>query len=419
MKKICLTVVGLYFWLLSAFAQQQYTQYNVDTSSYKNQKLKLDEVNLVSGYFNQNGDHSAVTGGIGTQKLNDVSNVIELKFVKQNEVNNKYTWDLEAGYDHHTAASQAYVNPSGTARPWGTRFYPSLNWEVEKNNGVTIGVGTSLSTEVNYHSFGLNFSVGKTSKNKNTDINFRGQAYFDQVVLIEPTEFVPKPVGSDPSTYTTASGNIINSNGEIIKVRIPRTPRNTFDGTLTLSQVVNKNFQMSLIAEGIAQNGYLGLPFHRVYFTDGSEKIENLPSNRLKIPLGIRMNYFLGDKVILRSYYRYYTDDWGIKAHTASLEVPYKVSPFVSISPFYRYYIQTASQYFAPYEQHSPNDTYYTSNYNLSAFTSQFYGINVRITPEKGVFNIPFFNMVDLRYGHYTQTTGLTANNIGINLRFK
>jgi hypothetical protein len=415
MKKICLTVVGLYFGLLSAFSQS----YNVDTTSYKKQNLKLEEVNLVSGYFNQDGNHSAITGGIGSQKLSDVSNVFELKFVKQNEINNKYTLDFEAGFDHHTSASQAYVDPLGTARGWGNRFYPSVNWQVEKGNGVTIGVGTSLSTEVNYHSVGLDFSIGKTSKNKNTAINFKGQAYFDHVVLIEPTEFVPKPVETGPTTYTTASGNIISSSGRIIKVRIPRTPRYTFSGSLTLSQVVNKNFQVALIAEGVAQQGYLGLPFHRVYFTDGSEKIENLPSTRFKLPLGIRMNYFLGDKIILRSYYRYYVDDWGIKAHTASLEVPYKVSPFVSISPFYRYYVQTASPYFAPYEQHKVSDTYYTSNYNMSAFTSQFFGVNIRITPEKGVLNIPFFNMVDLRYGRYSQTTGLQANNVGINLRFK
>lgn len=417
MKKICLTVVGLYFWVLSAFSQ-----YNVDTSSYQNQKLKLDEVNLVSGYFNQNGDHSAVTGGIGTQKLNDVSNVIELKFVKQNERNNKYTWDFEVGFDHHTAASQAYINATGASSPGGTRIYPSLNWQVEKSNGLNLGVGASISNEYNYHSFGLNFLAGKTSKNKNTDINFKGQAFFDEVSMIEPSELVPKPVQTTPTTITTASGNVISYGDEEghNKAHIPRSARNTFAGTLTFSQVVNKNFQLALIAEGVAQNGYLGLPFHRVYFTDGNEKIENLPSTRIKLPLGVRMNYFLGDKFIFRSYYRYYKDDWGIKAHTASLEVPYKISPFVSVSPFYRYYIQTASPYFAPYAQHAPTDTYYyTSNYNLSAFTSQYYGINIRITPEKGVFNIPFFNMVDLRYGHYTQTTGLTANNIGINLRFK
>jgi hypothetical protein len=343
-----------------------------------------------------------------------------LQFVKENENKNKYTWNFEVGFDHHTAASQAYINTSGASRPYGNRFYPSVNWQVEKANGFNFGLGTSISSEVNYHSFGLDFSVGKTSKNKNTDINFKGQAYFDKVVLIEPSEFVPKPVESTPTTYTTASGNVISyGDEEHSKIHIPSTPRNTYAGTLTFSQIVNKNFQFAVIAEGVGQNGYLGLPFHRVYFTDGSEKIENLPSTRFKLPLGLRMNYFLGDRLIVRSYYRYYTDDWGIKAHTASLEVPYKISPFVSVSPFYRYYVQTASQYFAPYEQHSTNDSYYTSNYNMSAFTSQYYGINIRITPEKGVFNIPFFNMVDLRYGHYTQTTGLTANNIGINLRFK
>jgi len=62
-----------------------------------------------------------------------------------------------------------------------------------------------------------------------------------------------------------------------------------------------------------------------------SEKTENLPSTGFNPP-GIRMNYFLGDKIILCSYYRYYVDDWGIKAPTASLEVPYKISPFLSIS---------------------------------------------------------------------------------------
>jgi hypothetical protein len=414
MKKICFTVLALYFSLLSAFSQQ----YNVDTSSYKNTKLKLDEVNLVSGYFNQDGNHSAVTGGIGTQQLNDVSNVLELKFLKQNDRNNKYTWDMEVGFDHHTAASQAYINTSGASRTFGNRFYPSINWQVEKSNGFNFGLGTSLSSEVNYHSFGLNFSAGKTSKDKNTSINFKGDVYFDKVVMIEPSEFVPKPVETSFSTYTTASGTVI-TDGERERVRIPRTPRNTYSGSLTFSQIVNKNFQFALIAEGVAQNGYLGLPFHRVYFTDGSEKIENLPSERFKLPLALRLNYFLGDKIIFRSYYRYYTDEWGIKAHTASIEIPYKVSPFLSIAPFYRYYVQTASPYFAPYAEHQLSDTYYTSNYNLSAFTSQYFGINFRITPEKGVFNIPFFNMIDLRYGHYSQTTGLQANNIGINLRFR
>ncbi len=116
MKKICLTVAGFYFMILSAFSQR----YDIDTTSYKSHKLKLDEMNLVSGYYTQNGDHSAVTGGIGTQKLNDVSNVIDLQFVKWNEKNNKYSLGFELGVDHHTAASLSFVSLSGASILGGT-----------------------------------------------------------------------------------------------------------------------------------------------------------------------------------------------------------------------------------------------------------------------------------------------------------
>lgn len=416
MKKLCLTVVGFYCMFLSAFSQR----HSVDTTSYKSQKLKLDEVNIVSGYYNQDGNHSAVTGGIGTQKLSDISNVIDLKFVSQDIKNNKYTLNFEGGIDHHTAASSAYISTTGASKLGGTRIYPSANLEVERNNGFSFGFGASFSHEYNYKSKGLNFSVGKISKDKNTEINFKGQVFFDKVILIEPSEFVPKATRSTVTTYTTASGNVITSGGKIEKVHIPRSPRNTFSGSLTFSQVVNKNFQFSLIADGVAQNGFLSLSFYRVYFKgQDSAKLENLPGSRVKLPLGIRLNYFLGDKIIFRTYYRYYTDDWGIQANTASLEIPYKVSPFLSISPFYRYYQQTASPYFAPYKEHVLTDKYYTSNYDLSGFTSQYYGVNVKVTPKNGLLNMPFFNGIELRYGRYTQTTGLQANNIAVSLKFK
>ncbi|MBS1510836.1 MAG: DUF3570 domain-containing protein [Bacteroidetes bacterium] len=417
MKKICLTTLGIFILFSAAFAQQ----FSVDTTGYKNEKLHLEETNLISGYYNQDGNHSAVTGGIGTQKLNDISNIIELKFVKYDNItNNKYTLNLETGLDHHTAASQAFINKSGASKPYGTRFYPSLNWKVEQANKLTVGFGVAYSGEFNYHSYSANFLIGKASKNENTEVTFKAQAFFDRVTMLEPSELIPKTTTVNIITYTTASGRTYTSGGGHGE-NIPTSPRNTFSGSLTWSQVVNKNFQFALISDIVGQSGLLSLPFHRVYFksTNDSAKIENLPGTRIKIPLGLRMNYFPGDKVVMRAYYRYYIDDWGVKAHTASLEVPYKISPFASIAPFYRYYIQTAADYFAPYAQHSLSDQYYTSNYDLSAFTSHYVGVNIRLTPKKGVFNVPWFNMIEFRYGHYIQTTGLHADNFGINLRFK
>jgi hypothetical protein len=156
-----------------------------------------------------------------------------------------------------------------------------------------------------------------------------------------------------------------------------------------------------------------------VYFTTGKDTIEKLPSSRFKLPLGFRLNYFWGDNIILRSYYRYYLDSWGIRSNTANLEVAYKVSPFFSISPFYRFYNQSAARYFAPYEAHSPTDQYYTSNYEYAKFSSQFFGVGFRIAPPNGVFGWQGLHEMEIRYGHYTQTTDLVSDVVSLNLGFK
>ena len=104
-------------------------------------------------------------------------------------------------------------------------------------------------------------------------------------------------------------------------------------------------------------------------------------------------------------------------SHTANIEVPVKITPFFSMSPFYRYYLQKAVNYFAPYQKHTTSDQYYTSNYALASFTSQSYGAGFRIAPPKGIFGD--LNMLEIRYAHYTQTTDLVADVVSLNLRFK
>lgn len=195
--------------------------------------------------------------------------------------------------------------------------------------------------------------------------------------------------------------------------------RNTFAGSLSYSQVVNQNFQLLFQADLVTQQGYLSLPFHRVYFSDGSVHQENLPDTRFKIPLAVRASYFLGDNVIIRAYYRYYTDDWKLTSHTADLEIPVKISPFFSVSPFYRYYAQSAVKYFNAYGEHTGSEEFYTSNYDLSKFNSNFFGLGLRFAPPKGVFGIKHFSVLEIRYGHYDRSTNLTSDIISINLKYK
>ncbi|HSC37057.1 MAG TPA: hypothetical protein VLD19_04270, partial [Chitinophagaceae bacterium] len=105
MRKICLTVVGLYLMMLHAFSQATAK----DTSLYQPRPLKVDEINLVSSYYQQDGNHSAVTGGTGTEKVTDIANMFDIKWVGRDMQNRKNTLTAGIGIDHHTSASSAYV----------------------------------------------------------------------------------------------------------------------------------------------------------------------------------------------------------------------------------------------------------------------------------------------------------------------
>jgi hypothetical protein len=400
MKKLFLSVIAMYFGILSAFSQGNP---NSD-SAYKKRKLTFQEANLVSSYYNQNGNNSAVTGGIGTEKLSDISNSIDITLTKYDRRGRKHSFLGEIGVDHYTSASSDKIDPHtiSSASHADTRIYPSLGWTMEnEQKGTTVGAGLSYSQEFDYQSFGANINFAKKTNNKMGEFSAKFQAYLDQVSLIYPIEL------------RAANGGRRDENDYAM------TPRNSISASLGWTQIINKQFQLSLEADVIYQEGYLGLPFHRVYFADQSVHIENLPSSRLKFPLGIRANYFIGDKLILRSWYRYYKDDWGINSNALQLETVVKLTPFFSITPFYRFYQQSAVNYFAPYEMHTASDKYYTSNYDLSKFNSDFLGAGFRISPPDGVFKIQHLAALEIRYGHYHKTTGMNSNIISLNLKFR
>jgi hypothetical protein len=281
MKRICLSVVGIFLSLFASFAQSSPN----DSSQYKSRKLTFEEANLVTSYYSQDGNNSPVTGGIGSEKLTDYSAALDVKISKWNKHDRKHIFEAEVGIDHYTSASSDKINPQtiSSASHADTRFYPSFNWSVEnQKKGTTFGAGVSFSTEFDYQSVGANINFSKKTNNRNGEFTAKAQAYFDRVSLIYPIEL-------------RAGGG--GSGGNDDEESYPGTPRNSFSGSLSYSQIINQRLQIMFIADLVYQKGYLGLPFHRVYFTDNSVHVENLPETRMKIPLGFRASYFIGDRI--------------------------------------------------------------------------------------------------------------------------
>ncbi|MBD1386543.1 DUF3570 domain-containing protein [Mucilaginibacter rigui] len=407
MKKIYLGVLAMYMGILASHAQTK-PQPVKDSTNYESRKLKIDEINFVSAYYHQNGNNSAVTGGIGTEKLTDFANTFDLQMSKYSSSGKKHTFLFELGVDHYTSASSDKIDPNSvsSASMQDTRIYPSLNWTVSNDKtGNAFGLSASYSHEFDYQSVGAGINFTRLSKNKNTQFDFKAQVFLDKWKVILPVELRPPGYGSGSDREDNRP--------------VDSKPRNSFSTSFSLSQVLTQRLQVALIVEPSYQHGLLATKYQRDYFTDGSERVENLPDNRYKLPIGVRFNYFLDDHFIIRTFYRYYMDNWGIRAHTAEVEIPVKLTSFVSVSPFYRYNTQVGTRYFKPYGQHNPTDEFYTSDYDLSSLHSNFVGANIRLSPPNGVFGNAHFTSLELRAGHYMRSTGLNSNIVTLALKFK
>ncbi len=393
MLKISLGALAILLSTLAGFSQSQ-----PDSAAYANRKLKAEEIDFITSYYHQDGNNSAVTGGTGTEKLSDFATTIDVKLSRYDRWKRKHTLTGELGIDVYTSASSDKIDPStiSSASSGDKRIYPSLSYVINnEQKGSAVSLTGSISSEFDYFSKGLAAGWAKSSKDRNRELSLKGQVFLDTWKVILPIEL-------------RSSSDIGSSK-----------PRNSYSFSATLSQVINKRLQVLVLADFAYQTGQLATLYHRTYFTDGSHVVEHLPDTRIKIPIGIRLNYFLGDRFILRSYYRYYKDDWGLSAHTTELEVPVKITPFLSLSPFVRYYSQTGVRYFKGYQKHTLDETYYTSDYDLSTLTSTMTGMGIRYAPPGGVMGIAKFHALEIRYGHYNRSTGLTANIITLFARFK
>ena len=303
MKKICLSVSLLLGLMRAGYAQ-------TTAPAYEARKLKIEELNLVSSYYNQDGNNSAVTGGIGSEKLTDYAQSFDLVLKSTDRRNRQHSLVFDLNIDHYTSASSDKIDPLtvSSASRSDTHIYPTVSWSVHDDaSRTTKGIALSYSTEYDYKSYGINLSFVKASADNNRELSVKAGAFFDTWTVILPAELRPEGYGSGAEGDTDP---------------VDHKPRNSYNAGLSLSQIVNKRMQVLLTVEPAFQQGLLSTPFHRMYFTDGSETVERLPGTRLKLPVALRLHYFFGDRVILRSFYRYYVDDWGMQAHTVNLETP-------------------------------------------------------------------------------------------------
>ncbi len=322
------------------------------------------EASFLFSYYEQDGTKSPVTGGIGDEELNDMVGNVSLNI----PINDTVKFNFLAGIDMYSSASTDNINneyglyTETSASAKDKRTYGNIGIEIKNDKRrLKYGGGIGASAEYDVISFNYNAFYSKLSKNRNTLYYVKVSAYHDFWNLIYPTEL----------RWMDDEGSLLSE-----------STRNTFNGNITLTQDLNSRMKASISLETIYQKGLLSTPFHRVYFNDANtHDIERLPSNKLKIPIGLYYNVYINKYFVLKLFYRYYSDDFDVKAHTASIELPIRPTQSFAFIPFYRYHTQSEAKYFKPFGHHSVNDEYYTSDFDLSNIETNRVGLELRYSP--------------------------------------
>ncbi len=365
------------------------------STDYFRSDWKKVEIDFLNSYYSQDGNNAAVTGGIGTERLTDFTQKVMISI----PVNPRLRVNVDGAYDYYSSASTDNIdNIRSSDSSSDVRSQFGAGMEYVATEQLTTGFRLGTSIEYDYFSVHGGFNFSYASKNGNRRLDFAAQSFYDQWFV-----FFPEELRGD--------------------VNVPTDRRQSYNAALSYSQVVTKRMQFSIMVEGTYMEGLLSTPFHRVYFKDrDGPDIERLPDNRLKLPLGMRMNYHLAERIIFRSYYRYYWDSWGMQGHTASIEMPIKLNRFFAIYPHYRYHHQTAVDHFLPYKENDSHSQFYTSDYDLSALSSHTFGAGILYSRPEGIASVKIpiidkkltLESIDLKGSIYQRSTGLNGFIISI-----
>ncbi|WP_048826545.1 DUF3570 domain-containing protein [Hymenobacter sp. DG25B] len=144
------------------------------------------ELNILMSYYQQDGNHSAVEGGQGTQQLTDLTPTIILNV----PLDSATRVSANMGMDIYSSASTDRIDQvlsSPSARD--TRYHLDLGISRQLANKRTIvGAGAGFSKEYDYISFNVTGSWSQASVDGNRQLSVAAQAFFDRATLILPVE---------------------------------------------------------------------------------------------------------------------------------------------------------------------------------------------------------------------------------------
>jgi len=253
-------------------------------------------------------------------------------------------------------------------------------------NRDEINYGFNFSYESDYQAIGLNAGyLHWMDSSKNRSLNF-GLSYANNTILNRHDSI------SGASKKETSSG---------VELEVGITQ------IIDIKSLVN----ISLFYSN--ESGYLTNPYYNVVRNTNEITVEARPDSRVSSGLNIGYTRAFSKDLTSKANYKYYSDDWGISSHTLDINNYYEINSKFTLGFGYRYYTQSAADFYNSSITYFTNEQYASHDDRLSSFNSSTIKTSLDYKYSKKLsYNVSF--------NKYSQSTGLDAiySNIGVKYKF-
>jgi hypothetical protein len=310
--------------------------------------------------------------------------------------------DTGSGEDAVTGATQYPVDAISGATPTDEKRHQISGtlafthdfirmFSSDKNNDdpAVLSITGINSQENDYASRTVSFSASQDLFQRNTTIGVRAGKSFDRY---SPARRFLASAQLDPGWNYFGNGQ-----------------RQTDNLSVSLTQGLSVTTVASLIWGYYYDRGYLSRPYY-VYKINNVYRHELNPSQKKSMTATAMLNQYIvaGSGMSFHLEYRYYADSWEISSHTAEAEMNFRVGDFIIIRPSYRFYTQTGAFFYK--DVYDSSDYYLTTDLKYRAGWTHTLGLKLSwelrefVKPENVAF-LPVFPVgLDLGAEYYVRS---------------
>ena len=150
-----------------------------------------------------------------------------------------------------------------------------------------------------------------------------------------------------------------------------------------VSQILTRTLIASFNYEVLTDQGYLQSPYRKILYLNpeaglGYTQADQIyPNTRTSNAGSIELKYYLPYRAAVTGSYRYFSDTWGIRAHTAELGYTHPAFKRFIFDGTLRFYTQNAASFYSDLFPRANSQNFMARDRELAAFNSYTAGVGV------------------------------------------